>query len=98
MKINIQSPGFTAKEELLSFVNDSANKLLSYTDMIVSCDVVLRVENAEPEKNKSCNVRLGVPGNDLIASTQAKSFEEAVSSAMEILERQIKKRKDKMGA
>jgi ribosome-associated translation inhibitor RaiA len=41
-------------------------------------------------------VRLSVPGNDLIAHRQCKTFEEAVDGCVDALKIQIKKHKDKL--
>ena len=43
-----------------------------------------------------CEIRLAIPGNDLMASAQCKTFEEAVAQCVEALEKQIKKRKTKI--
>ena len=43
-----------------------------------------------------CEIRLAIPGNDLLANAQCKTFEEAVAQCVEALEKQIKKRKTKI--
>ncbi|MFZ4056908.1 MAG: ribosome hibernation-promoting factor, HPF/YfiA family [Ferruginibacter sp.] len=95
MNINIQSLDFTAKEDLLSFVNQKVSKLSHYYDKIISSEVCLSLDKSNAGDNKVCDIRLVIPGNDLIAKAQCKSFEEATSEAYEALMRQIEKRKSR---
>ena len=96
MKIDIQSPGFTVNPQLTGFINEKVEKLSRYYDEIISCEVALRLDNSNTKENKLCEIRLAIPGNDLLASSQCKTFEEAVSTAVEILKGQIKRKKTKM--
>jgi putative sigma-54 modulation protein len=56
----------------------------------------LRVENSQDAENKYVQIRLNVPGNDLVAKEQCKTFEEATDLAVEALKKQILKHKDKI--
>jgi len=93
MKITIQTLGFTAKDELDNFIHDKVGKLSHFTDQIITGEVCLSTEKSDKKENKICDIRLVIPGNDLLASTHGKTFEEAILQAVEILERQIKKSK-----
>ena len=93
MKITIQSKSFTARGELLAFVREKVEKLYNLYDKIIDCEVALTLERSSDKKNKTSQIRLGVPGNDLLASAQSKTFEESTMLAIEGLERQIEKRK-----
>ncbi len=44
---------------------------------------------------KIAEIKLLVPGNDLFAKRQCKTFEEATDQAVEALRRQLKKKKEK---
>jgi putative sigma-54 modulation protein len=45
--------------------------------------------------NKVAQIRLEVPGNDLFAKNQSRSFEQAADTAVEALRRQLIKHKNK---
>ncbi len=96
MKIDIQSPGFTVNPELTGFINEKVEKLSRYYGEVISCEVALRLDNSDTKENKLCEIRLAIPGNDLLASAQCKTFEEAVSNGVEIIKGQLKRKKTKI--
>jgi ribosomal subunit interface protein len=96
MTTNIQSIGFTASEALIIFVNEKTARLGQFLESIISSEVALSLDNAESGENKVCNIRLVIPGNDLLASARCKSFEEATAQATDALIKQIDKHKTKM--
>lgn len=95
MKINIQSLSFHASDKLTDFTLDKVNKLAQYTDRIIQAEVVLKVDKSETRDNKFCEVRLSIPGNDLFASKQQSTFEEAVLKTVEALKQQLLSWKEK---
>ncbi len=95
MKIRVQSIHFTADIKLLDFIQKKADKLDQFFDQIISGEVFLKLENTEDESNKITEIKLLIPGNDLFAKEQCKTFEEATDKAIESLKRQIDKRKEK---
>jgi putative sigma-54 modulation protein len=95
MKVNINAVNFDIDRKLVEFVQEKAKKLEKYYDKIVDCDVYLKVENTSDKENKIVEMKLGVPGDDLIVKKQCKSFEEAVELCRESLERQVLKKKEK---
>jgi len=96
MNITIQTLGFTAKHKLTGFVYEKLERLSHFYDKIISSEVCFRLDKSDTKENKVCDLRLGIPGNDLLASAQCKTFEEATVQSVEILERLIKKRKTKL--
>jgi putative sigma-54 modulation protein len=96
MKIRVQSIHFTADVKLLDFIQKKADKLDQFFDHIISGDVYLRLEKTEDEANKISEIKLSIPGNDLFAKEQCKSFEEATDKAVESLRRQLEKHKEKV--
>jgi putative sigma-54 modulation protein len=96
MKIRVQSIHFTADVKLLDFIQKKADKLDQFFDQIISGDVYLRLEKTEDEANKISEIKLSIPGNDLFAKEQCKSFEEATDKAVESLRRQLEKHKEKV--
>ena len=95
MKVNIQSVGFTAQSRLLEFVEQKVGKLLKFEDRIEGAEVYLKLESGQEER-KVAEIKLLVSGEDLFASKQANSFEEATDGATEALRRQLLKRKGKL--
>ncbi len=95
MKINIQPKDFTATPQLLDFVIEKTRKIFSFYDQAISCDVVFKTDKSDKDTNKVCTMRLVIPGNDLLASAQCSSFEEATMQCIEIIKRQINTKKSK---
>lgn len=95
MNINVQSIRFDADSKLISFIQRRVNKLDQFFDQIIEGECYLKVENTEDESNKVTEFKLNIPGGQLFAKGQAKSFEEATDLAVESLRRQINKHKTK---
>jgi len=94
MDIKIQSIHFDADQKLVDFVEEKVGKLSHYYDKIIGEDVFLKLETADQE-NKVAEIKIKLPGKDLFAKKQCKSFEEATDEAVEALRRQINKHKSK---
>lgn len=86
---------FKADQKLLSFIQERLNKLEQFNDQIVSAEVYLRLDKDREKENKIAEIKLHVPGKDMFAKKQCKSFEEATNVAIEALRRQIMKEKSK---
>ena len=95
MKIRVQSIRFDADKKLLDFIQKKADKLDHYCDKIISGEVYLKLENVEDETNKVTEIKLTLPGVQLFAKEQCKTFEEATDLAVECLRKQIEKHKQK---
>lgn len=96
MKTNIQSIGFTASEALTAFVKEKTAKLSLHFENILSSEVSLSTDKSSTKENKVCDIRLVIPGNDLLAKAQCKTFEEAVAQASNALVKQVEKHKTKI--
>lgn len=97
MKIQVHSIHFVADQKLINFIQKKLDKLETFYDRIVDGEVFLRLNN-EGVENKTVEIKLNVPGQQLFAKEQAKSFEEATDEAVEALRSQIKKFKEKLRA
>jgi putative sigma-54 modulation protein len=95
MKITVQSIHFTADRKLLDFIQKKADKLDTFYDQIISGEVYLKLENVEHEANKITEMKLLLPGNQIFAKEQCKTFEEATDLTIESLRKQIEKHKQK---
>jgi len=96
MKIRIQSIHFNADQKLLDFINDKVDKLVHYYDQIIEGEVFLRLDNASDLQNKIVQIKLQIPGNDLITRHQCRTFEEATDLCVDALSKQIKRHKEKL--
>src|SRR5471030_1700834 len=93
MKITVQSIRFNADRRLLDFIQRKVDKLDTFYDQIISGEVYLRLENVEDEANKITEIKLMLPGNQIFAKEQCKTFEEATDLVVESLRKQIDKHK-----
>lgn len=95
MRVKIQSIHFDADQKLLDFIELKVGKLNTYSNSIIDGEVYLRLDKSDSHENKVAEIKLMVPGNDLFAKRQCKTFEEATDQAVEALRRQLKKQKEK---
>lgn len=95
MGIKVQSIHFDADKKLVSFIEGRIDKLNQFFDNIVDTEVFLRLDKADNNENKVAEIKLAIPGKELFAKKQCKSFEEATDEAVEALRRQIIKHKEK---
>ena len=98
MKVNTQSVNFNADGKLIDFIQKRMDKLDMFYDKIIQSDVYLKVENTSGKENKIFEAKVSVPGDSFVVKKQCKSFEEGADVAIASLERQIKKRKEKLRA
>ncbi|MFN2394948.1 MAG: ribosome hibernation-promoting factor, HPF/YfiA family [Bacteroidales bacterium] len=96
MKVMISSLHFKADVKLENFVHEKVTKVSNLFDGVISSDVILKLDQSSRNDNKIAEIRINIPGNDLFAKKQAKSFEEAVDSAVDALKKQIKRHKEKV--
>jgi len=96
MDIKIHSVRFDADIKLINFIKTKVNKLIQFNDDIIAAEVFLRLENSQDMENKITEIKLDIPGNNLFAKKQSKSFEEATDLAVDALRKQVKKKKDKL--
>lgn len=96
MNIKISSVHFDADKKLLEFIETRVSKLVKYYDEIIGAEVILRLEKSQDQENKMAEIKLSIPGNDLFAKKQTKSFEESIDSVIEALRAQIVKHKEKL--
>jgi putative sigma-54 modulation protein len=94
MKVQIQSVHFNADSKLIDFIQKKLDKLDTFYDRTIDAEVILRVNN-EGIENKTVEIKLNVPGDQLFAEKTNGSFEAATDHCTEALRRQIKKHKEK---
>jgi putative sigma-54 modulation protein len=95
MKLKVQSIHFDADRKLVDFIQRKVDKLETFFDRMVDGEVFLRLNN-EGVENKTVEIKLNLPGNQLFATEKARSFEAATDQATEALKNQLKKFKAKV--
>lgn len=95
MDLNVHAVHFSADTKLVDFVNGRVAKLELFFDHIIAGEVYLKVDNTSTSKNKIAEIKLSIPGKELFAKKQCKSFEEAADLACEALRKQVRKHKTK---
>ncbi|MGB5417766.1 ribosome hibernation-promoting factor, HPF/YfiA family [Algibacter sp.] len=98
MKVNTQSVNFNADQKLIDFIQHRMDKLDLFYDKVIKSDVFLKVENTSNKENKIFEAKVSVPGDSFVVKKQCKTFEEGADMAIASLERQLKKRKEKLRA
>jgi len=98
MNITIQSVRFTASEQLEQFIQQKVNKLDQFFDGVVSAEIILKLDKSDSTENKVAEISLNIPGGDLFAKKQTKTFEEAVDLSVDALRKQLIKWKEKVRA
>lgn len=98
MKLQVHSVHFNADQKLIDFVQRKVDKLETFYDRLVGGEVFLRLNNEGGIENKTVEIKVNVPGDQLFAKEQASSFEEAAGLATEALRNQLKKFKAKINS
>lgn len=95
MDINIKAIHFDITEKLNSFINKKIDKLVRRNPAINTVEISLKVVKPETALNKQTTVCVLVPQDKLVADKTADTFEEAIDLAIEALDKQLEKYKDK---
>jgi len=98
MKVYVQSVNFNADKDLVEFVDRKVSSLEKFYDKVVDSEVFLKVQQTSEKENKVVEVKINVPGNELIVKKVCRTFEEGVVLATESLKRQLNRRKEKQRA
>ena len=96
MKIRIQSVNFDATEKLEAYITKKMSKIEKIFDEIMAIDVYLKVIKPETVTNKQAEIKVSIPNVEFFASKTCDTFEEAVDLALEAIEKQIRKYKEKL--
>ncbi len=95
METQMHSIHFKADQKLLDFIQERLDKLEHFNQRIINAEVFLRLDKDKEKENKITEIKLNVPGKELFAKRQCKSFEEAADEAVEALRKQLLKEKEK---
>lgn len=92
MKLQMHSIHFDADNKLLNFIQRKVDKLEKFYDRMVDGEVFLRLNNNGFE-NKTVEIKLNIPGDQLFAKEDSNTFEKAADKATEALRKQLKRSK-----
>ena len=95
MNINFQSVNYNADNKLIEFAEKRIKKISQFYLNIIDVFVYTKVENTNDRINKLAELKIGIPGDDVVVKKMAKSFEEAINLAADSAERILKKYKEK---
>ena len=95
MNINFQSVNYNADSKLIEFAEKRIKKISQFYLNIIDVFVYTKVENTNDRINKLAELKIGIPGDDVVVKKIAKSFEEAINLAADSAERILKKYKEK---
>jgi len=95
MKVFTQSVNFNADNQLIEFVEEKVSALIKFHDKIVNAEVFLKVQKTSDKENKITEIKINIPGSELIVKRETKTFEEGVNAAVDNLKRQLKRSKEK---
>jgi putative sigma-54 modulation protein len=96
MEIRIQSIHFDASEQLQDFIRKKINKLEKLYGVTTKVEVSLKVTKPEVSENKEAGIKLFIVGEAFYASKVCDTFEQAVDEALNALEKQIHKYKERL--
>ena len=95
MNINFQSVNYNADSKLIEFAEKRIKKISQFYLNIIHVFIYTKVENTSDRVNKIAELKIGIPGDDVVVKKTAKSFEEAISLAADSAERILKRLKSK---
>lgn len=95
MDFKVNAVHFTADQKLVDFIHDKVKKLELMNDNIISSEIYLKLDANGSVENKIAEVKIHLPGSELFAKKQCKSFEEAADLAVQALKKQVEKHKAK---
>ena len=94
MKITIQTVGVTPHEPLKERNEKKLSKLETFYDKIVEAAVYLKVENTSDKNNKTIELVVKIPGNDIVVKKTGASFEESLDESVDTAKKLLIKKKE----
>ena len=83
-------------ESLSGIVTRNLQKLSHKYDFVIRADVFFKLGQGNDGKDKICEMQLSAPGPRIFAKSTETNFEKAASETISDLERQLRKRKEKL--
>lgn len=92
VRTSISALRFKASDSLKEFAENEVNRLAKFTDDILNCEI----EFSFAKDDKTAHIHISVNGNVLNATETTEDFKKSTSLAVDKLENQLKKLKDKI--
>ena len=83
------------KSSLKKYIDKRLSKLSLYYNRIVSVDLYLNLDNHSSQTNKFVELRVNIPGEDVVVGKKSESFEKSLYMAAATAKRMLKRRKEK---
>jgi len=96
MKYNFQSINFSADGRLIDLIKKRTNKLSLFFNKIISVQVYAKLKNRTTSSNKEVELIINIPGEQFIVKKSSYSFESSINTVSSIIERLLKKYKEKL--
>ena len=96
MTINFQAVNFNTKPGLEEYLEKKLEKLETLSDKIIAANVSFKLENTAEKHNKTVDIKLEVPGDDIVVSKTGQSFEECIDLSVDKLKKLIIRKKEKI--
>ncbi len=96
MRTVFEYTNVSQSDRLESHAQEKLQNLATKYPFLIRGDIFLKKENRSDDTGHICGIRLSAPGPRLYASSDEKSFEEAIAETVRDLGDQLEKRKDKM--
>ncbi len=93
MKVSVQYIQMPTSDSFTEMVEKKLEKLAKKFPWIIQAEVSLKVEQDRSKHNKSCEIRLSLPGPRIFAKSKSDDFEKATAEVIKELETQLRKRK-----
>jgi len=98
MKVSVQSVNFNIDNDLVKYAEKKINILEKFHDHILGAEVFLKVQKSSEKENKITEMKIILPGNDILVKKQSNTFEKGINMSVDSLKRQLVKRKEKLRA
>ena len=92
MDIRIDTRHVQASDDLQAEIRDKIESMQRFFEKITSCHVVLDSEHAD----KKCEIVMSIMGATVTGKAKEETLHKAVESALEKVERQLKKNNEKI--
>lgn len=93
MEIRIQSLKFNADQKLLDYVEKKVSRIERFDEGITSIEVALSL--LEKPENKCAKIQAHVPGGNIVIERTARTFEEAITDAVDVMKEKLTRNKEK---
>ncbi|MCU0372220.1 MAG: ribosome-associated translation inhibitor RaiA [Ignavibacteria bacterium] len=95
MNVNITARHFKAKDSTQGYIHERLEELNKYNENIIHADVILSYDKP-PADSKHCEIKLKLKERVLTTKETAPDFERAIDLAVDKIETQLYKFKDKI--